>query len=200
MSWYDESGEPAKGKCPACNAETDCHNERCDLYKEPDPRHKVKDLAAGWHFRSPVGRLEFVERIVEASEATGWQVLIYTRETGPGYCWHAFQSDKVEAVPPRHGAGRSGDVAVVIHEWNYHGGPIQAGIVIGVAGRPDFNRVLVEAHQERGAGWTIISRLNGSDLTSETRPNKAQARTVVRQWAKLHSKALGIPVREEATR
>lgn len=183
MTWYDEDGKPQKAKCPGCGRETACHNDRCDDYEEPDRKYPADQLGRGWLFRSPAGRMETVERIEEASAETGYEILIWTVETGPGFCWRAFRSDKIEAVRPQY--PRSEPAKIVIREWST---AMQARISVAPG---DYGMVVAEAHGKRGEGWTVSARLDGREVSIEQTDSKAKARTIIRRWSRQVAKTLG---------
>lgn len=174
--------QPAPPQCPSCGAGLKCPG--CD-----DIRPTAEDLHTGWQFRSPVDRWETVER----TDSTGYgPVRIWTKETGPDYCWLLWRHTKLEATrPPLHLHGTP-EIRIVEYEWR--DGPMYAVATISTHRQPDTFNALVEArHGGRGKGWIVTHRPNGNgDPVVIECASKAAARTSLRAAAKLHAKALGV--------
>lgn len=171
-----------------------------DEYREPDRRHRVGELWTGWRLLSPLSRWETVTSVEPHGDPKhSYQTEVYTKETGPDYCWLYHDRDKVEAVPPTSPYTERPEVRII--DTGRVGGarpPITAVLTFQDIEIPSFSsyRILVQAsYIGAGQGWRVMNREGGRILVTTEHDSKAKAMTAVKAAARAHAKALGIKVR-----
>lgn len=167
---------------------------------EVDRRYPPVELDTGWHFRSPIDRWETVSRVeIEGSAQYPVAVRVWTDQTGPDYAWRLSYRDRVHAVPPTaEYVAQQPEIRLVdLPRDSFSGGRYIAVLTFRAVAVPDFIYTLVRAEHVAAGGWAVCDRPAGGDEVVTRHPTKAHARTAVRRAARVHAKALGIPVREE---
>lgn len=166
-----------------------------DEHECPTPLERpVGEYDVGGMFFTPAGRWETITDRTPYSDPSA-QIHIHTDRTGDGYAWIFWRSDRMPYVPSWVASRERG---VVINEY---GNVIEASIANSVHARGyGSGHALVSAHMVRGSGWQIVDRPGGGDLEQVEVPSKARARTEVARRARVHAKALGLPVWREGAR
>nr|MDT0660813.1 hypothetical protein [Micromonospora sp. DSM 115978] len=162
----------------------------------PEPRYTAVDLDAGWQVLSPLGRWETVTRVVEHNA----RVRVWTAWTTAAFSWRYGPQDRVDVIPTR-GPSVADPQIRIVESHRSRSGPAFIAAAPGSASQmmPNFLHELVSARPLDGQ-WQVVDRPDGGEQVIVTRPNRATARTAVRQRARVHAKRLGVPLVEEGRR
>lgn len=167
---------------------------------EPDRRHRVGELWSGWRFLSPLARWETITNVVPHGDPKhSYQSEIYTKETGPDYCWLLYDREKVEAVRPPSAYTERPEIRIIDTGRAPSTTPkIMAVLTFEDVMIPSFasESVLVQAvYQGAGQGWKVVDRESGRTLVTTEHDSKAKAMAAVKAAARAHAKALKVKVR-----
>ena len=190
MTYDDDAVKPVPQKCDGCGKDKVCPG--CD-----DVRPTAEDLYAGWLLRSPLERVETVERVEQEAPPYG-PVRVWTKETGPDHCWIYPRWRKVDAVAPMQVFLGKPEIRIVEYEGRDR--PMYAIATVSTAGRRPLGEgagVLAEAGYSKASGWVVQDRPGGGDVVTIRCESKAKARTALLAAARAHGKALKVPVRRQ---
>jgi hypothetical protein len=148
-------------------------------------------LNIGDQILSPAGRWETIEHVDNIGKPGGG-VRIWTDATGNGYSWRFTSWHRLRFVERKYAEPR----VVKIFET-----PEQ--IIAALAGERDLvwpsdSVIVVDARKHAGGSWEVTDRPGGGEPVVQPFPRRGSARAAVRRAARLHAKAIGVPVAGDA--
>lgn len=160
---------------------------------ETRPPYTAIALREGWEFRSPAGRWEKVDRVVD--DPGSFFTRVWTDKSGT-FGWMLASSRAVHAVPPR-----ASDEPIQLRLLD-PGRPVaeRMSIVLAYADAKfpwsDYEEMpAVATFRGRGLGWEVAHRPDGAgELLTEPFPDKLHAKRRLMHLMRQYALLLAIPI------